>query len=696
MTEILLAGDEFTLRYNSPHDSRYTLVYYTVLNREKKANAFGTWQPEWLKYQLIHTFDTVIYTDQSWICTWDHFSFLRLIEGQDEQLLNKVIDWLAQDSCKKIITNSNYAKDQFIRLHQNCSRWEELKDKIEVIYPSFPEREYQVKSWSSTDGYLHLVFVGNSFISRGGIVALRLAQKAQANNFPLKIHIISHLDLNTEERDFYKLDLELLNLDNVIHHNDLSDHEDILKIISQCHFQLLAPLGEGLTYYQMLEGFSLAIPAITTNVGSLPEFNRDGETGYLLKLDLDQQSLRQWDIISTVYDNLVDQTWQVLTEFWHKPDKSEYYQQLSTGALAQIQEHHNVDQIIDRLDYLYAASLKLDIPPLITQNPPLVSVIIPLYNCDRYIEEAITSIFNQTYPNYEIVIVDDGSTDNSRKVLEPYCDRIRYIYQENQGVSTARNHAIKEAKGELVAFLDADDFFILPSKLEDEVACFQAQPSLGLLHSGWCEVDAEGKKIADDPCWLQVPQFDLETWLCCKRILPSAITLRRLWLKKVGGFNTRLTHSEDVELLLRLLLLGCEATWLEKITVAYRQHSGNASVQTKKRAQSLELVLERFFALPGLPENISQLHNQVVYYDLLWAASCFYQDGDFTSMAEYIQKAFKHSPYLRAETIYRCINQFDSLSERTEGKRIDSFKLTNLPEWQHIIKSLITAKQTVY
>ncbi|MFM6207508.1 glycosyltransferase family 2 protein, partial [Planktothrix sp.] len=89
---------------------------------------------------------------------------------------------------------------------------------------------------------------------------------------------------------------------------------------------------------------------------------------------------------------------------------------------------------------------------------PRVSVIIPTYNCDRFLPEAIDSVLMQTYQDYEIIVIDDGSTDQTCQVLESYKHKIRYFYQENQGSAVARNLGIKQAQGEFIAFLDADDF----------------------------------------------------------------------------------------------------------------------------------------------------------------------------------------------------------------------------------------------
>jgi len=100
---------------------------------------------------------------------------------------------------------------------------------------------------------------------------------------------------------------------------------------------------------------------------------------------------------------------------------------------------------------------------------PKVSVIIPTYSYSKYIEKAINSVLAQTYRDFEIIVVDDGSTDNTRKIIETkYKDKVRYFYQENKGASAARNKGIKESKGEYLAFLDQDDLFH-PLSLEKKV-----------------------------------------------------------------------------------------------------------------------------------------------------------------------------------------------------------------------------------
>src|SRR3989304_775382 len=113
---------------------------------------------------------------------------------------------------------------------------------------------------------------------------------------------------------------------------------------------------------------------------------------------------------------------------------------------------------------------------------PRVSVIIPTFNCARFLGRAIDSALFQTYTDYEIIVVDDGSTDATGDVVERYASKIRYTYQSNKGVSSARNTALSNASGELIAYLDADDMWY-PHKLESQVAFLDFHKDCGLVHS---------------------------------------------------------------------------------------------------------------------------------------------------------------------------------------------------------------------
>ncbi|WP_293091859.1 glycosyltransferase [Moorena sp. SIOASIH] len=315
---------------------------------------------------------------------------------------------------------------------------------------------------------------------------------------------------------------------------------------------------------------------------------------------------------------------------------------------------------------------------------PQVSVIIPSYNCDRYITEAVESALNQEACSYEVVVIDDGSTDQTRSVLQPYRGRIRYIYQENQGVSLARNHGIKLANGEFVAFLDADDFF-LPGKLAAQLAVFEAQPHLGIVHSGWYRVDAQGKPLMTVRPWEKVPELNLESWLLWKPVLPSAMMFRRHWLEAVGGFDPRFPPAEDTEIVLRLALKGCPAVWLRQVTVGYRQHHQSAMHKGLPQARSLSAAIDNFFQQAELPPGIRLLENQVRYGTLVWIAWYLYNTGHPREMIKYLQQAWGYSPYLPMETVVHWADNFAEFS-RNWGGEFDADGLGKSPEWQQLMQ----------
>ncbi|MCF3574952.1 glycosyltransferase family A protein [Planktothrix agardhii] len=256
---------------------------------------------------------------------------------------------------------------------------------------------------------------------------------------------------------------------------------------------------------------------------------------------------------------------------------------------------------------------------------PQISVIIPAYNCDRYVEQAVESVINQTYPADEIIIIDDGSQDNTRQVLQPYSNYIHYVYQENQGVSVARNHGLKLARGEFIVFLDADDIF-LPNKLATQLAVFQAKPQLGLVQSGWRRV-----------------------WLRWKPLgTMGTLMFRREWLLKIEGFEPGLAHAEDVDLILRMVLLGCESAWLHQPTVCYRQHDRNTMRDGVSQAKSINYVLDKFFNLSNIPLEIRLIENWVRYSTLVWSSWYLY----YTRMAKFNPLGFRTN-YRKTFSIFR-------------------------------------------
>jgi glycosyltransferase involved in cell wall biosynthesis len=319
------------------------------------------------------------------------------------------------------------------------------------------------------------------------------------------------------------------------------------------------------------------------------------------------------------------------------------------------------------------------LPPRIVR----VSVIIPAYNCESYILRAVESAIEQTYQDWEIIVVDDGSTDNTRQILEPYSDLIQYVYQDNQGSAIARNRACERAKGEFLAFLDGDDFF-LPEKLEKQIACFDADPSLDMVQNGWLMVDKNGKDLYPVMPWEESPKLDLETLVLYKFVRPSAMMLRREWWERLGGFDHRFPPTEDLDFALRLALKGCKCIWLKEILTCYRQHSSNLMSGGTKMMKSMEIVMEQFFARPDLPKHIRDLKQAERYKCLVWIAWRMYRDGYLPEMVESLEKSLYYTRLTGTETVFNWLETFKGVSEQY-GHNFDAYALTNLQEWQDIV-----------
>jgi glycosyltransferase involved in cell wall biosynthesis len=318
---------------------------------------------------------------------------------------------------------------------------------------------------------------------------------------------------------------------------------------------------------------------------------------------------------------------------------------------------------------------------------PHISIIIPAYNGERFIDKALDSILNQSYQDYEIIVINDGSTDRTAEVLQPYLSQIRYIEQANQGVAAARNRGMALARGELVAFLDQDDV-LLPDKLLLQVECFNQYPNVGMVHSGWQLVDAEGNKLADIEPWHDAPELDLAGWLKRMPVLLSAMMFRQSWLQQAGEFNGRFKQACDVELVQRLIMLGCQTAWVRQVTVLYRQHDRNDSLNTLVQAQEVWAVQDQFFGRLDIPDAIRQIEKDCRYYTLIWISWRLYHTGRLAEMRRYLEKALRYRPGTRTEALMQWIELFKRY-EAEYGQRFDAQQLIESSEWKKLINNLI-------
>jgi glycosyltransferase involved in cell wall biosynthesis len=185
-----------------------------------------------------------------------------------------------------------------------------------------------------------------------------------------------------------------------------------------------------------------------------------------------------------------------------------------------------------------------------TPEIPQVSVIIPTYNRAGYLREAVDSVLNQGFRGFELIVVDDGSTDGTPRLLREYGDSIRVLRQENQGVSAARNAGIASGRAELIAFLDSDDVW-LPGKLARQVEFFRQNPEILICQTEELWVK-NGRRVNPGQRHRKRGGMIFESSLELCLVSPSAVMLRRELFDRVGLFDERLPACEDYDLWLRV------------------------------------------------------------------------------------------------------------------------------------------------
>ena len=213
----------------------------------------------------------------------------------------------------------------------------------------------------------------------------------------------------------------------------------------------------------------------------------------------------------------------------------------------------------------------------------MVSCVVPVFNGERYVREALESIHKQTYAPLEIIVVDDGSTDNTGKVIEGLDFSIHYVKQDNSGPAATRNHGIRLAQGDFVAFLDADDLWH-PEKLTKQMAEFQANSQLEICVTHLSHfVDSDfGKKdihYEGQRRLYNIPGYTTQTLLT-----------RRTTFDKVGMFDHTFRNADANDWFVRAADMGASMELLPEVLVYRRLHSSNFSRQ--RVSQSLDEHLE--------------------------------------------------------------------------------------------------------
>ena len=372
MSKIILSGSKNIREFNHPRKSSHELIYAKPISLRK------IWKPldaidikinPFLDYQLIHSFNRIPYTTKPWMITFEsnlpRVLKTDIFKNGARILKKRLTERLALENCKRIIAMSEYAKNIFVQRNKDIDRQllEKIINKVEVIHPNVVVKSRTAKQYQRGET-LRLVFIGNNFARKGGFVVLRLADEAKKRGLPLEFHIVSALNYGshvyTDHLDNWRYDedLKLLNLSNVTFYEKIANQK-VIQLLSESHFQIMPTFHD--TYgFSIIEGFSVATPAITTNVCALPEIVHPGKNGYLLNLEVNQNSgwdqiyprgsQNYWDRLDSTFDNLVAQALKLLQELLDNPN---HYEQLSAGAIAQAEEVHSSEKTGKLLDNLY-------------------------------------------------------------------------------------------------------------------------------------------------------------------------------------------------------------------------------------------------------------------------------------------------------------------------------------------------------
>jgi hypothetical protein len=239
---------------------------------------------------------------------------------------------------------------------------------------------------------------------------------------------------------------------------------------------------------------------------------------------------------------------------------------------------------------------------------PFFSIVIPAYNAAHLIDDALTSVLAQTIDDYEIIVVNDGSPDTPQleKALEPYVNDIIYIRRPNGGPAAARNSGIREAQGEYIAFLDADDQW-LPSHLAEMMDVLQHDPTLDLVYGdavNFGDISGEGTTMEANP---SEGRANFESLVLCKcTVVGSTVVARRQALIDAGLFDESFVHSEDFDLWARLAYQGGRIDYRKQIHARRRIHRGNLTVDAIASFSGQAKALQKLMKELVLPESLKK------------------------------------------------------------------------------------------
>jgi len=278
---------------------------------------------------------------------------------------------------------------------------------------------------------------------------------------------------------------------------------------------------------------------------------------------------------------------------------------------------------------------------------PTVSVIIHTYNNEKFIAETVESVLNQTYKDYEIIVVDDGSEDGTRDALIPYMQKIRYHYKENGGIASAKNAGISLSETEFVAFLDHDDLWV-PDKLQLQMEHFNENPQIGLVYAKYTSF-RDGKELRTKPekgysGWI------FKELLAKSFIQTSTVVVKRECLDAVGPYDETFSLGDEYDMFLRIAR-KFQCGFVDKGLTRYRVHDTNASnndfLFDNENLGVYKKIYNNFTDLDGVEKKI--LRKRIARYSMK-VAEGLYSQGKLEESKEYQKEANNFLPFYKRIT----------------------------------------------
>lgn len=281
----------------------------------------------------------------------------------------------------------------------------------------------------------------------------------------------------------------------------------------------------------------------------------------------------------------------------------------------------------------------------------IVSVIIPCFNAEKWIKEAIDSCLNQRYPAIEIIVIDDGSNDNSLEIIKSYRDQIKWETGPNRGGNYARNRGFALSKGEYIQYLDADDY-ILPKKIENQVR-FLEDTGADVVYSDWRHQRhlPNGRIILEDIKVSGIQADILESLLADWWVSPACLLFTRASVEKTGGWDENLKAGQDRDFFISVVMAGANVVYQAGCDSIYRRY-GNITVSTSSKVRYLE---NHIYILEKVEQKLREMDNFSNKYSYALAQSYFriargYLHTDYSKYLFFLDKTLTLAPNFKAKS----------------------------------------------